>query len=243
MIKFFRKTRQNLLTEGKTEKYLKYAIGEILLVVIGIIIALQLNNWNETRKKQNLKNEYLVSLKNDYRKDTVQLSDRIYQNKKRLKVLMHIYPDSLSTSVTKPEEFISLFKNKFGKGLRVINTYNTNSFNLLISSGNIDLLDKQFRESIMELNRLQVFENQVSLGNRDYFFRFMSNYFLKYPAETPFNSINQILWNGIETNELPKDLMAYFGQERYTIERYLELSRDVLLQTELVLKLLEDLEN
>ena len=163
MIKFFRKIRYNLMEQNKTGKYLKYAIGEILLVVIGIIIALQLNNWNETRKKQNLKNEYLVSLKNDYRKDTIQLNDRIYQNKKRLEVLMHIYPDSINTStITTSEEFISLFKNKFGNGIRVINTYNTNSFNLLISSGNIDLLDKQFRESIMELNRLQVFENEVS---------------------------------------------------------------------------------
>ena len=50
MIKFFRKIRQNLLSEGKTGKYLKYAIGEIILVVIGILIALQVNNANETRK-------------------------------------------------------------------------------------------------------------------------------------------------------------------------------------------------
>jgi len=50
MIKFFRNIRQNLLAEGKTSKYLKYAIGEIILVVIGILIALQINNWNENRK-------------------------------------------------------------------------------------------------------------------------------------------------------------------------------------------------
>jgi len=50
MIKFFRKIRQNLLLEGKTSKYFKYAIGEIVLVVIGILIALQINNWNEERK-------------------------------------------------------------------------------------------------------------------------------------------------------------------------------------------------
>jgi len=50
MIKFFRKIRRNLLMENKTGKYLKYAIGEIVLVVIGILIALQINNWNENRK-------------------------------------------------------------------------------------------------------------------------------------------------------------------------------------------------
>ena len=49
MIKFFRKTRQNLLMENKTRKYLKYAVGEVILVVLGILIALQINNWNNNK--------------------------------------------------------------------------------------------------------------------------------------------------------------------------------------------------
>ena len=49
MIKFFRHIRQDLMSKNKTSKYLKYAIGEILLVVIGILIALQINNWNQNR--------------------------------------------------------------------------------------------------------------------------------------------------------------------------------------------------
>ncbi|MBK8633970.1 MAG: hypothetical protein IPN72_10580 [Saprospiraceae bacterium] len=48
MIKLFRNIRQSLLAEGKTSKYLKYAIGEIILVVIGILIALSINTWNKT---------------------------------------------------------------------------------------------------------------------------------------------------------------------------------------------------
>ena len=52
MIKFFRKIRQRLLTENKFSKYLLYAIGEIALVMIGILLALQVNNWNELRKKE-----------------------------------------------------------------------------------------------------------------------------------------------------------------------------------------------
>ena len=64
MIKFFRKIRQNLLLEGKTGKYFKYAIGEIILVVIGILIALQVNNWNtkrnESKASKNLMSRLLI---------------------------------------------------------------------------------------------------------------------------------------------------------------------------------------
>ena len=62
MIKIFRKFRQNLLIENKTSKYFKYAIGEIVLVVIGILIGLSINNWNETRKKSSLTKNYRLKL-------------------------------------------------------------------------------------------------------------------------------------------------------------------------------------
>ena len=65
MIKFFRKIRQNLLIENKTVKYFKYAIGEIILVVIGILIALQINNWNENRKVNIIQQKYLTLLKQE----------------------------------------------------------------------------------------------------------------------------------------------------------------------------------
>ena len=70
MIKFFRKIRQNLLSEGKTSKYLKYAIGEIVLVVVGILIALQINNWNEERKLKAIADAYVERLINDIVADT-----------------------------------------------------------------------------------------------------------------------------------------------------------------------------
>ncbi|WP_439151461.1 DUF6090 family protein [Winogradskyella sp.] len=71
MIKFFRHIRQSLLIENKTGKYFKYAIGEIILVVIGILIALQINTWNENRKEdleestilQNLHDEFSANKK------------------------------------------------------------------------------------------------------------------------------------------------------------------------------------
>ena len=66
MIKFFRKIRQNLLSEGKTGKYLKYAVGEIMLVVIGILVALYINNWNENQKEEKSEVLILKSLQKDF---------------------------------------------------------------------------------------------------------------------------------------------------------------------------------
>ncbi len=70
MIKLFRNIRQNLLNEGKTTKYFKYAIGEIILVVIGILIAIQINNWNEKRKLQEILNNTLTEIGFDLEIDT-----------------------------------------------------------------------------------------------------------------------------------------------------------------------------
>ncbi len=63
MIKFFRKIRYDLMEKNKTGKYLKYAIGEIVLVVIGILIALSINTWNENRKDEIKEQVILISLK------------------------------------------------------------------------------------------------------------------------------------------------------------------------------------
>lgn len=65
MISLFRKIRQNLLAQNRATKYLLYALGEILLVVMGILIALQVNNWNEVRKAEQEEQVILTSLLED----------------------------------------------------------------------------------------------------------------------------------------------------------------------------------
>mgnify|MGYP001131487683 CR=1 FL=1 len=66
MINFFRKVRKNLLNEGKTTRYFKYAIGEIVLVVIGILIALQVNNYNNQRIDQQKAKLLITPTSNNY---------------------------------------------------------------------------------------------------------------------------------------------------------------------------------
>lgn len=81
MIQFFRRIRQNLLHENKFSKYLLYAIGEIILVVIGILLALQINNWNELNKQTAEEEEILISLKEELKNNISVLKASIKENK------------------------------------------------------------------------------------------------------------------------------------------------------------------
>jgi len=69
MIPFFRKIRKNLADDNNPLKYMRYAIGEIVLVVIGILIALSINNWNETRKDHRQEVVYYCKIKEDLESD------------------------------------------------------------------------------------------------------------------------------------------------------------------------------
>ncbi|MDZ7614451.1 MAG: DUF6090 family protein [Flavobacteriaceae bacterium] len=74
MLKIFRHIRQKLIEENKIGSYLKYAIGEITLVVIGILIALQINNWNENRKSAIIEKNILVEISNGLKKDLIDIN-------------------------------------------------------------------------------------------------------------------------------------------------------------------------
>ena len=65
MIKFFRHIRQSLIKDNKMGKYFKYAIGEILLVMVGILLALQVNNWNERKKNEATLTQFLMDFKEE----------------------------------------------------------------------------------------------------------------------------------------------------------------------------------
>ena len=80
MIKFFRKIRQKLLKENRVSKYLLYAFGEIILVVIGILIALQINDWNEDRKNNNTEQKLLNALQMEFESNLKILEDNIQLN-------------------------------------------------------------------------------------------------------------------------------------------------------------------
>ena len=90
MIKLFRKIRQNLLNEGKTGKYFKYAIGEIILVVIGILIALQINNWNENRINKEDEKLLLKELRKEFQANKKQFDTVIFYHKRSFRSVKYV---------------------------------------------------------------------------------------------------------------------------------------------------------
>jgi hypothetical protein len=112
MLFFFRKIRHDLIANSKFYKYLRYAIGEIVLVVIGILIALSINNWNTAQKNEIEVLNYLTNLREALNKDITSLETNLSFNKTRLKGIFYILEHSdLNTQTFTELEWVDVSKN------------------------------------------------------------------------------------------------------------------------------------
>ena len=151
MLKIFRKIRQKLLTESKFSKYLLYAIGEIVLVVIGILIALQINNWNEEQKTRKLEKAYLVRLQNDLAADTLYLGTRL-EHVKAQRIQIYKFIHEIYNTQTTEDEFRRVFLlQSFDAGNLVMQT---STFEELKSAGLINIIqNEQIKIAMIDLYR------------------------------------------------------------------------------------------
>lgn len=138
MISLFRKIRQQLLSQNRVTRYLAYAVGEILLVVIGILIALQVNNWNESRKFEAESNKLTQDINAEFQDNRIVLKERIADlevatdHVRRVLSLMNAEHEEIQKA--EPAGILS-------KSLKYGN-YNpaNSSINELISSGKLNLV-------------------------------------------------------------------------------------------------------
>lgn len=163
MIKFFRKIRQNLLSEGKVGKYFKYAAGEIILVVLGILIALSINNWNDQRKTDQLELQLLFELKSSITESKNELTYSYEENQLTVQrfefILSHLKTDlPESTAIdscfyqipfwVSPFVNYTAYESMKTKGLDLIK-------NDTIKNRIIDLYDTNFARLINEYDKVE----------------------------------------------------------------------------------------
>ena len=143
-----------MLTENKFSKYLIYAIGEIILVVIGILIALQINNWNENNKLNTKKQDYYQQLLEDINKDKVFAENTISKfqaQRKEYQEYLNKFSNSQLTVHTMYNDLLNLNIESFA-----IN-FNTSTIESLQNSGEIVLIPPILRNKLVDLKRQQEF--------------------------------------------------------------------------------------
>jgi len=141
MIKFFRKIRYDLMEQNKTGKYFKYAIGEIVLVVIGILIALSINTWNEKRKDGLKEHLILKSLK-------VNLKENLKLLNLANKATSDAYNASLNLQELTTPNNETIDSNKIDSLMSVTFDYfsfdaNSGTINEIINSGQLNIIKNE----------------------------------------------------------------------------------------------------
>ncbi|PWG06466.1 DUF6090 family protein [Polaribacter aquimarinus] len=235
MNKFFRKIRQKLLVENRFNKYMLYAIGEIVLVVIGILIALQINNWNEEIKKvkeeETLISQIISDLENN-KNELIDLRKRLEINKKGIDSLLNrLQSKNYDLKVTL---FLSYstrkiyFKNSdFGYKMMQNSTTqlisNTNVLKKIVNLYDDDLKKVSTREEVMH--------NYIDDFQKD----FINKYFRKSPYKmnvkiNEFDKVSSDLFEPINFMDLSKNLefINRLHQLKKTLEIRLFFSEKVL---------------
>ncbi|MGK0308452.1 MAG: hypothetical protein ACI8RP_001414 [Urechidicola sp.] len=162
MIKFFRKIRFDLMEKDKTGKYFKYAISEIILVVIGILIAVSINNWNENRKEKGIETASLTDIRKDLIQTKEDLTNNIKAHKSQSKIYnellynlkkTQVYNDSLASKFsqliywTSPYLTLATYENiKLDKGIEIISKDS-------LKNQIINLHEKTFKTFIGDIER------------------------------------------------------------------------------------------
>lgn len=170
MIKFFRRIRQRLITENKVSKYLFYAAGEILLVMIGILLALQVSNWNTNKQNRLVERNFLKNLKVDLEIDLYNLDslskDRINKSESALKLLQTPASKSVKELIT----LDSLYYNVFAWTSFIPRTTTRQE---LISSGQLSVIkNDSIKALILILNQ----ENDKIVVQREHMRREYDHY-------------------------------------------------------------------
>lgn len=188
MIKFFRKIRQNLFSEGKTGKYLKYALGEIILVVIGILIALSINNWNEKQNNKNEARKHLETIRLNLKDDIKQAENLLAET---------------DTAFEYTNTFLSQFKTlkPVDNNIQMYLIYlmyernievNEGGFNSLINSNGISFINRNLQVKILDyyrhIEQLKSRENNSNSEIKAQFEPYIkANYYWIYNKTNPWH--------------------------------------------------------
>lgn len=245
MIKFFRRIRKSLLTENKTARYFKYAVGEIFLVVIGILIALHINNWNQERQ---LKNEEKIILKN--------IHTEFLENKKTLLLGLDENKQGSNASLT--------LLNLVGQKRQFIQQHNLdslmyvmletgsfrpseNTISDLLQSGKLQLIKNEKLKSLLykwtrNLKKTDITYNRVELKIDNELVPYLSKYYsmkdidrygiLQWKSKTLLNIDKLSIFEDIQFENIMDDYLYRVKSAGNNLKELLNVIEEIIRETE-----------
>ena len=162
---FFRKIRKKFAYKKQFLKYSRYAIGEIVLVVIGILIALQINNWNEYNKERINEKSYLKRLLFDYKENIVEYNELIDIHDKGIKKI-EVFLDTIYKNVSSADEYAKIIQSSSWEASEI--KISDITFFEISNSGKLDIIQNQnLREQILKYHKLvEVSSNHIEEMNK-----------------------------------------------------------------------------
>ena len=246
MLRILRKIRFDAFTKNKVVKYLLYASGEVLLVVIGILIALQVNNWNEERKTVILEMEYLDLFKDELQTNIHQLERSIdYYSKNAInaKILVELSPDDLNKL---PADSLDiLIRRAFIEGRKWFPVSN-GVISEILSTGNLRIIrNPEIRKFISSwsyrVDEIKIQEGSI-IDNKDN----IRNIFVIYgmnKAKNSWNTFNQEQKVSLlKSMEVESRAGTFVGQASYLIKlRYNPFLEDMRTMIQIIEKNIDEL--
>ncbi len=215
--------------DNKPLKYMRYAIGEIFLLVIGILIAFSINNWNHHQKRQGLKENYIIDLEQDIFELNA-YSETINKSLKNLKNLKN----RLQNPSANIDTLIQIARYEFNPNYIVAKRFNNNTFNSLISTGNIDLLDSWVNETLLDLNTVQILAMDGIKSNYAVYNNVVTKYISRYSHNNTMMGkidgfIDDNIWESISENELSSDFSSILLTKITMYHHILDFQNKVLI--------------
>jgi len=202
---------------------MRYAIGEIVLVVIGILIALQVNNFNEQHKLNKLKNVQLINLESDLKTDVIHLETEIISIKEAAKELGELRQRLISPNATKDTLYKIVNKEYDGKVRRFDNKFNNTTYTSLIQSGNIGLFSDELIKDLSNLNSVQIGTISSTNDHWTIYLEIVQNYTTLFAPKNDKNIIDDgPIADYLRKNTDFKDLIVGFNKV-YMAKRLLYL--------------------
>lgn len=242
-----------MIKENRASKYLLYAIGEIVLVVIGILIALSINNWNENRKATNEETKILIALQSDFNVSKKRIKETMVSQQRVLecsKTLIRIHERQDDKEFEYFDTHLYSLDNLIGYGKSWFRTEPvTGAYNALISAGKVDLIKN---EDLRQL--LAQFAADLESGFEDHqsamdllitINKQLSEVVLKITSNK-FRDQYQFEYRKNDTLEISKKIFknnSFFGNlfNKHTLETYrLERQQSMLNQTNSILKIINN---